>query len=69
MVFVSVNHSTGRMKKTPTIKVTSGDDGTCTVDWTGQFNPDGADDETAKKIIAGIYTAGLSALKKRFGHT
>ena len=52
-----------------TIKVTSGDDGTCTVDWTGQFNPDGADDETAKKIIAGIYTAGLSALKKRFGHT
>ena len=52
-----------------TIKVTAGDDGTCTVDWTGQFNPDGADDETAKKIIAGIYTAGLSALKKRFGHT
>lgn len=51
-----------------TIKVTAGDDGKCTVDWTGKFKADGAaDDETASKIISGIYTAGLSALEKRFG--
>lgn len=50
-----------------TIKVIAGDNGTCTVDWTGRFNADGADDATASKIISGIYTAGLSALKKRFG--
>ena len=50
-----------------TIKVIPGDDGTCTVDWTGRFNANGADDATASKIISGIYTAGLSALKKRFG--
>lgn len=50
-----------------TIKVTGGDDGKCTVDWSGTFNADGADDETASKIISGIYTAGLSALTKRFG--
>ncbi len=50
-----------------TIKVTDGDDGKCTVDWSGKFNADGADDQTAAKIISGIYTAGLSALEKRFG--
>ncbi len=49
-----------------TIKVVAGDNSTCTVDWTGEFNADGADDATASKIISGIYTAGLSALKKRF---
>jgi len=50
-----------------TIRVTAGDDGTSTVDWTGRFNADGADDATASKIIVGIYTSGLSALRKRFG--
>lgn len=50
-----------------TIKVTAGDEGTSTVDWSGTFNAEGADDETASKIISGIYTAGLSALIKRFG--
>ena len=50
-----------------TIKVVAGNGGTSTVDWSGRFNADGADDATASKIISGIYTAGLSALKKRFG--
>ena len=50
-----------------TIKVTADDDDKCTVDWSGRFKADGADDETASKIISGIYTAGLSALEKRFG--
>ncbi len=50
-----------------TMKVTALDEDTCTVDWTGSFKADGADDATASKIITGIYTAGLSALKKRFG--
>ncbi len=50
-----------------TIKVTAGDDGRCTVDWSGKFNAVGADDETASKIISSIYTAGLSALTKLFG--
>ena len=50
-----------------TIKVTEGDDDKCTVDWSGKFNANGADDATASKIISGIYTAGLSALEKRFG--
>jgi len=50
-----------------TIKIIAGDDDTSTVDWTGRFKADGADDATASKIISGIYTAGLAALKKRFG--
>jgi len=52
-----------------TIKVTAEDDDKCTVDWTGKFKADGADDDTASKIISGIYTAGLSALTKRFGQS
>jgi len=50
-----------------TLKVTARDEDTCTVDWTGSFKAAGADDATASKIVSSIYTAGLSALKKRFG--
>ena len=50
-----------------TLKVTARDEDTCTVDWTGSFKANGADDAAASKIISGIYTAGLSALRKRFG--
>ena len=37
------------------------------ITWTGRFDAKGAPDDRAKQIIAGIYTTGLDALKKRFG--
>ena len=37
------------------------------ITWSGRFDAKGAPDERAKQIVAGIYTTGLDALKKRFG--
>ncbi|WP_020180103.1 SRPBCC family protein [Methylopila sp. M107] len=42
----------------------SGD--TSMVTWTGSFEPKGADEAAAKKVIAGIYAGGLAALKAKF---
>lgn len=38
----------------------------CTVIWSGRFEASGAPDAVAEKVVRGIYTAGLSALKERF---
>lgn len=50
-----------------TLKIVPGDGDVCTVDWSGSFSAKGAEDIAAIKVITSIYTAGLSALKKRFG--
>ncbi|MGB7206882.1 MAG: SRPBCC family protein [Anderseniella sp.] len=50
-----------------TLKVIPQGDSECTVDWSGSFKANGVEDQAAIKIITGIYTAGLNALKKRFG--
>ena len=50
-----------------TLKLVPGDEDSCTVDWSGEFDASGVDNETAEEVIRGIYTAGLDALQKRFG--
>jgi hypothetical protein len=50
-----------------TLKIVPAEGDACSVDWSGTFDADGADDAAAMKVVSGIYTAGLSALKKRFG--
>lgn len=48
-----------------TIKV-SGEGDDCTIEWSGEFDPVGAEDE-AVDVIRGIYQAGLDNLNKMFG--
>ncbi len=48
-----------------TIVVHDTDNG-CTVDWSGEFDPLGAESE-ASDIVNGVYQAGLDNLKKMFG--
>jgi len=51
---------------TATIHVTGeGDD--CTVEWSSEFNPSGAPENDAVKVIEGIYKAGFDNLQKIFG--
>jgi hypothetical protein len=50
-----------------TLKIIPDGDENCTVDWSGTFKANGVDDQAAIKVVTGIYTTGLSALKKRFG--
>jgi hypothetical protein len=50
-----------------TIKVLPAGAGSCKVHWSGQFDASGTPDDAARKIVRGIYTAGLSALADRFG--
>ncbi len=50
-------------KSTFTVKG-SGDSSTVT--WTGSFQPKGADEAAAKKVVQGIYSGGLAALKAKF---
>lgn len=45
------------------ITVTGNDDG-CTVEWSSQFDADGADDAQAREIVRGVYTAGLDQLRR-----
>lgn len=50
-------------KSTFTVK---GKGDTSTVTWKGSFKAKGASDAEAKKVIDGIYTSGLEALKGKF---
>ena len=50
-----------------TIKVVDNGDGSCTVDWSSSFDPDGVPEAEAVGIISGIYQAGFDALKSEFG--
>ncbi len=49
-----------------TIKV-SGEGESCTIDWSGEFDPAGAPESDARAAIEGIYQAGFDSLKERFG--
>jgi hypothetical protein len=49
-----------------TLRVEAGASGS-TVHWSGHFQPKGASEAEAVKVIEGIYRAGLDALRKRFG--
>jgi len=39
----------------------------CSVEWSGEFLPNGAPEPAAIDIIRGIYRAGLDQLRRRFG--
>ena len=47
-----------------TVKITADGDNACTVDWTGTFEPKGADEETASKVVRGIYTGAIQGARK-----
>lgn len=46
-----------------TVTVTDKGDGTCTVDWTGTFEPKGSEAE-ASAIVEGIYKGGIAGARK-----
>ncbi len=52
---------------TGTIKITPGDQGGCTVEWSGEFEAAGAPEADAVKVMRDIYDAGLENLKKMLG--
>jgi len=39
----------------------------CTVEWSSAFEPSGASEPEAVKVIRGIYEAGFDSLRKMFG--
>jgi hypothetical protein len=43
------------------------DGGSCTVEWSSEFEPAGTTTSEAEKIIRGIYEAGFNNLRKMFG--
>jgi hypothetical protein len=47
-----------------TVKITPNGDNACSVDWSGTFEPKGADEETASKVVRGIYTGGIRGAQK-----
>lgn len=49
-----------------TIRVKDDGSGNTTVEWIGEFNPEGATENEAVEVIQGIYQAGLDNLKKMF---
>jgi hypothetical protein len=49
-----------------TIQV-SGEGDDCTIEWSSNFNPQGAPENDAVKAIQGIYQAGFDNLQKIFG--
>lgn len=51
-----------------TLHVRGSDDGhNCTVEWSSEFEPSGAPESEAVKVIRGIYEAGFENLRKLFG--
>lgn len=52
---------------TATIRVRDDGSGNTTVEWIGEFNPEGATENEAVEVIQGIYQAGLDNLKKMLG--
>ena len=49
-----------------TVQITDKGDGTCSVDWTGTFDPKG-DEETAISTATGIYAGAIKAGKIELG--
>lgn len=43
--------------------------GGCTVEWSSEFDPAGAGENEAAKVVSQVYEAGFENLKKMFGGT
>jgi len=54
------------MNYSATVQITDHGDGTCTVDWTGNFDPRG-DAEAAISTATGIYAGGIKGAKLQLG--
>lgn len=53
---------------TATLRVREGDGGSgCTVEWSSEFEAEGAPESDAVAAISGVYEAGFENLKKMFG--
>ncbi len=50
-----------------TIRVRESDSGGCTVEWSSEFDAEGAPENDATAAIRGIYEAGFANLQKMFG--
>ena len=50
-----------------TVQISDDGDGTCTVDWTGTFEPKGAPEEQVIGIVKGIYTGGIQGARQALG--
>jgi len=50
-----------------TVTITDKGDGTCHVNWTGTFQPKGAPEADAAKVVEGIYRGGIAGARKAVG--
>jgi hypothetical protein len=50
-----------------TVTIKDKGDGTCNVNWTGKFEPKGAAEADASKIVEGIYRGGIAGARKAVG--
>ena len=50
-----------------TMKVVETGANACRLDWSSTFEPDGATDEQAQKMIRGVYTNGIAGIRKALG--
>jgi len=50
-----------------TVSITDRGDGTCNVNWTGKFEPKGAPEADAMKVVEGIYRGGIAGARKAVG--
>ncbi len=46
------------------VQITANGDNACTVDWSGTFEPKDADEESASKVVRGIYTRGIAGTRE-----
>tara|TARA_B110001454_G_scaffold163456_1_gene153006 strand:- start:127 stop:546 length:420 start_codon:yes stop_codon:yes gene_type:complete len=49
------------------VEITANGEDACTVNWSGTFEPKGADEAVASKVIHGIYTGGIAGTRKALG--
>lgn len=49
------------------ITITDKRDGTCNVNWSGTFQPRGASEADASKVVEGIYRGGIARARKAVG--
>jgi hypothetical protein len=50
-----------------TIEVSEAEGGGCSIEWSSEFEAEGATENDAAKAIEGIYQAGFDNLRKMFG--
>jgi hypothetical protein len=50
-----------------TVKITETGAGSCNVNWSGSFEPKGASEADAAKVVEGIYRGGIAGARKATG--